>query len=687
MPNVSVCIPTYNREHLLKETLESVFAQTYKDFEVVIVDDGSTDGTKQMLEKNHFNVKYHWQKNAGDAAARNKLIELAEGKYISFLDSDDLLFPDALEKMVQAMPKNAEDTVVYGPYVAIDETGKILYRRKKKLYSGRITEQLFEDILIHSCGSLFPKKILLEQAGFNTALPFCSDYDLWLRLSLKYNFINVDEFVFKRRRHSGNISNICFTGRDTEYKVLENFYYNSGGKNVIPHRLAIKRLSKEQYRAARSALRESMRQTAINYFKQSLEKHFSFKTFFWLLFAKTKSSSVETFRQPQEYRRPKSVSQIKVAIDFNPVLINKFSGFYTFGIGLLEGFSQLEERPQLLLFHSSKFAAQAKELVNKEFKETAQQKTLVVKMRWLENFWKYFNFPKLQSLTGDFDIYHCFHHLMPPTNSRPRIMTIYDMRRYKLPELYKKSKLDLFENAVKKADHFLAISEATKQDLCSVFKIRENRVDVMPLASGIEPVFYSQQQKTETKVRLSEKLGQKIDEYFVAISSPDSRKNIPKTVEAFELAAKDIAENTKLLIIGNLDKRDSELERKLKSKLYKNVFWAGTVDDLRPWLVCSNALIFASLYEGFGIPILEAFSCGTAVITSNCSSMPEIAGDAALYVDPLNVESISQAIIKIANDRSLREKLITAGRERNKLFTWKKTAEKVVEVYKKLESI
>jgi alpha-1,3-rhamnosyl/mannosyltransferase len=395
-------------------------------------------------------------------------------------------------------------------------------------------------------------------------------------------------------------------------------------------------------------------------------------------------NSAKTSRQPQEYRKPKSVSQIKVAIDFNPVLVNKFSGFYTFGIGLLEGFSQLEEKPQLLLFYSGKFAEQAKELVNKEFKEITQQKTLAVKTRWLENFWKYFNFPKLQNFTGDFDIYHCFHHLMPPTNGRPRIMTIYDMRRYKLPELYKESKLDLFENAVKKADHFLAISEATKRDLCSVFEIQENRVDVIPLASGIEPVFYSQRQKTEMKTKLSEKLGQKIDEYFVAISSPDSRKNIPRTIDAFELAAKDIAENTKLLIIGNLDKRDSELERKLKSGLYKNVFWAGTVDDIRPWLACSNALIFASLYEGFGIPILEAFSCGTAVITSNCSSMPEIAGNAALYVNPLSAESISQAIIKISNNQSLRETLIAAGRERNKHFTWKKTAEKAVEVYKKL---
>jgi glycosyltransferase involved in cell wall biosynthesis len=111
------------------------------------------------------------------------------------------------------------------------------------------------------------------------------------------------------------------------------------------------------------------------------------------------------------------------------------------------------------------------------------------------------------------------------------------------------------------------------------------------------------------------------------------------------------------------------------------------VDDLRPWLGCARALVFASLYEGFGIPILEAFSCGTAVITSNISSMPEVGGDAVLYVDPLNVESIAEAIIKISSDEQLRQKLIAAGRERNKQWTWRRTVEGVIKVYKKLAGI
>jgi glycosyltransferase involved in cell wall biosynthesis len=288
MPNVSVCIPTYNREKLLKETLDSVFAQTYKDFEVVIVDDGSTDGTQQMIERNGYKVRYHRQENSGDAAARNKLIELAQGRYITFLDSDNLLFADALERMVAAVPVNNDETIIYGHYTAIDEFGNTLYRRKKKLYSGKITQHLFENILIHSCGSLFPKKVLVQAGGFDTSFPVCSDYDLWLRLSLTYKFIAINEPVFKRRRHGGNLSQPSFRNRYTEYEVLRRFYYDRGGKEYVSFKAAMKRLAKEQYRAARSAVRESKIEEGLNLLRNSLLQHFNFKSLFWLFAAKVK---------------------------------------------------------------------------------------------------------------------------------------------------------------------------------------------------------------------------------------------------------------------------------------------------------------------------------------------------------------------------------------------------------------
>ncbi len=281
MASVSICIPAYNRKDYLKETLKSVFAQTYKDYEVVIVDDGSTDGTDEMIKQAGYNVRYYWQENAGDAAARNKLVELARGRYISFLDSDDLLFHDAIERMMAVIDTQTEDVIVYGPYVAIDQNGNICRRRRKKLYSGYITQHLFESILVHSCGSLFPKKILEEAGGFGTSLPVCSDYALWLQLSLKYRFIALSKPTFKRRRHTDNLSKRSFINRKTELNILENFYYNGGGKELVPPKIAMRRLSKEGYRAGRCALREGSTETASSLLAQSFRRYPDIKSFLW----------------------------------------------------------------------------------------------------------------------------------------------------------------------------------------------------------------------------------------------------------------------------------------------------------------------------------------------------------------------------------------------------------------------
>ena len=223
MPLISVCIPTYNRREYLIETLDSILAQTYKDYEIIIVDDGSTDGTSEMIKNFDFPIRYHWQENAGDAAARNKLVELANGKYISFIDSDDLLMHDALERMIRAMKHETEDVIIYGTYLGIDENGNHVKRRKRKLYSGYITKDIFQDIFVHTCGSMIPKRILQNCDPFNVSLKVCSDYAMWLHLSLKHRFIALSEPTFKRRRHNNNLSTASFENRLTELQVLEKF--------------------------------------------------------------------------------------------------------------------------------------------------------------------------------------------------------------------------------------------------------------------------------------------------------------------------------------------------------------------------------------------------------------------------------------------------------------------------------
>lgn len=284
-PKVSVLIPTYNRKVYLREALESVFAQTYKDYEVVVVDDGSTDGTEEMLNEGGYNVRYYWVDHIGQYAVRNRLIQLARGEYITFIDSDDLLFPDTLERLMNVIDAHGSDVIAYGSHVGIDEKGNYVKRKQRLLPSGNITTELFEFIHVHSCGTMWAKTLFEEVGGFDTSLTCCAFYKVLLKLSLKCKFVPVEGPTFKRRRHRDNVSVRSFANRKIEFDVLEDFYFNGGGKEVVPRHKAMKRLSKEGYRAARCAIKEGQRETARQLLSQSFWRHPNFKSLLWLMVA------------------------------------------------------------------------------------------------------------------------------------------------------------------------------------------------------------------------------------------------------------------------------------------------------------------------------------------------------------------------------------------------------------------
>ena len=277
MTTVSICIPTYNRKEYLREALDSILAQTYKDYEIVIVDDGSTDGTEEMIKNTGYDVRYYWVNHKGQSAARNKLIELAQGRYITFLDSDDLLYPDIVERLMDTINSYGPNVFAYGSYIGIDEKGNDVRKKWRKLPSGNIVTELFEFICVQSCGTMCAKRIYEEAGGFDTSLRRCAMYKLLLELSLKYEFVPVEGPTYKKRRHRGNPDR-SFANCKIELDVLEDFYFNGGGEKIIPRHRAMKRLSKEGYRAGRCALREGMYDEACQFLSQSLRRYPNFKS-------------------------------------------------------------------------------------------------------------------------------------------------------------------------------------------------------------------------------------------------------------------------------------------------------------------------------------------------------------------------------------------------------------------------
>lgn len=276
MPIVSICVPTYNRKQFLKAALDSIYMQTYRDYEVVVVDDGSTDGTEMFVQSLSLPLRYIRQPNQGATGAKNTLISEARGRYIMFLDSDDILYADSLQRLMDTM-NGAEHKIAYGSYVRIDRDSRIIGKDKKKLYSGKITIPLFRNIIVHSCGTLFPTEILRQYGGFDKSLKICSDYELFLRLSLKYEFAATANPVFLRRRHDSNISSYGSQNLLIELDVLEKFYYELGGREAIPGWIAQNRLARQCYRIAKCAYQENKIELADEMINKSLQYKFGLK--------------------------------------------------------------------------------------------------------------------------------------------------------------------------------------------------------------------------------------------------------------------------------------------------------------------------------------------------------------------------------------------------------------------------
>jgi len=207
MMNISVVIPTYNRIELLKRSIDSVINQTIKPSEIIIVDDGSNDGTEAMVKKKYDSLKLIKQKNKGASAARNSGIKASSGEWICFLDSDDEWKNDKLEKQIIAVANNSDYKFFHSNEIWIKNGKRINQKKKHKKYGGDIFKKCLDMCRISPSSVLIDKSIFEEIGFFNENLVVCEDYELWLRICDKYEVFFIDEpLIFKYGGHQGQLS-------------------------------------------------------------------------------------------------------------------------------------------------------------------------------------------------------------------------------------------------------------------------------------------------------------------------------------------------------------------------------------------------------------------------------------------------------------------------------------------------
>jgi len=222
MPEVSVVIPTYNSARYLTEAIDSVLAQSFKDFEVLVIDDGSTDETESLIQRYGAEVRYVRQQNSGVAIARNRGIEQSRGRYVSFLDADDTWSASKLERQLAAMSENRQYRICYSAFTVVASDLAPIGVTRSCRQADALEDLLLRGNVVATPSTVMGERSLfIEAGGFDPALSQCADWDMWVRLAALSDFLYVDEPLVNYRQHGENMSRDATLLERDSLRVLE----------------------------------------------------------------------------------------------------------------------------------------------------------------------------------------------------------------------------------------------------------------------------------------------------------------------------------------------------------------------------------------------------------------------------------------------------------------------------------
>lgn len=365
---------------------------------------------------------------------------------------------------------------------------------------------------------------------------------------------------------------------------------------------------------------------------------------------------------------------MKIGIDISQIIYGTGVSHYT--QNLVSSLLKVGSKDEFILFGSS---MRLRKNLDGYCPEAKNYKKVTypfppVLLEWL---WNQIHLVNIEKLIGKVDLFHTSDWLEPPA-SCPKVTTVHDLTIYKYPQTFSPvGGHDIVQNLKRKfrwvqkeSSAIIAVSEATKKDIIELLGVPSDKVKVIYEAV---PDWIKKSSLGEIKV-VKEKY--KIEgDYLLSVSTQEPRKNLEKTVQAFQLLGEK-EKDLSLVCVGKIGWGGSFPRG-------EKIIFTNYVSNSELSALYSGASVFLypSLYEGFGLPILEAMVCGCPVVTSNLSSLPEVAGEAAILVDPLSIESILEGIKTALKSKV---ELVEKGYQQAKRFSWEKCAQQTLEVYKSL---
>lgn len=662
-PAVTVTICLHNSSAFVEDALASVLGQTFSDFELLLVDDGSSDGTIDLIADRFHDdrIRIIRQSHQGIGAARAVSLSNARGEYIAFLDHDDVWAPEKLERQVGILRQRADIALLFSDSTLVDLRGAVL-GRLGELYGYPSLRPLLADpyhaLLTRNCfidvSSVTARRdVLRAVGGFDSRWRFVEDYDLWLRVARRHKLEYVADSLVTRRVHDGQFTRQRADIALTEQRELLHRIVQS--RTVPPDvRFTVEEFLCGQHRACARRLAHTGRYAAAAraLVGGALYPRAAVRYFMGHVGARLPQSVKSAARGLEEWSSQplrRSVGggrpsrPLAVWID-GSALSEAETGFFNFSVELIRSVAQgSADRP--LAVH------------------------VVVPQSGVS--------PLRDSLGGDAERVHLHiqsddrstlsfaasaagHRNESQTRSEVviwrgrfsrrcthRVGVILDLTTVIHPDLHTPHNITEFREysdyITAHADHIVTVSDNSRRDIIDRLPVYPGRVTRIPMS--VHPRFHTQRFDCTVPARYGI-----AGPYILSVGTLEPRKNLRRLVTAFGELMNEPAMRRHILVLAGPEGWDSGFAQWVRhDRSASRVHLAGMVSssDLPSLYHYADAFVYPSLYEGFGLPVLEAMWSSACVVTSSVSSLPEVLGEGGVYVNPRCFDDIARTLLNL----------------------------------------